>query len=425
MILKASQRGGAKQLGEHLLKTEENEHVEVHEIKGFMADNLIDALHETHAISTGTQCQKFLFSISLNPPQEENVSIEVFETAIESIEQKLGLDGQARVIVFHEKEGRRHAHVVWSRIDAEKMKAIKLPYFKLHLRDISRELYLEHDWKMPRGLVNSKDRDPLNFTHAEWQHAKRTKQDSRTLKSLFQDCWAISDSRKAFARALETKGYYLTRGDRRGFVAIDYQGEIYAVSRYTGKRAKDVRTKLGDPQDLPSVEDTKALIASRMTKLLEGYISESKALLNKSHAKIAFNKKRMTDTHQLERKCLYDSLQDRWNAETKNRTNRLSKGFKGIWDRITGTYAKIKRHNEVEALKAYHRDQQQKNTLIFNQLDERRILQKEITHLRNLYSKKLSHLHHDIAYYMKIGDEKLPSKNRAEPVYINDIDLEI
>ena len=40
MILKASQRGGSKQLALHLLKTEENEHVHVHELRGFMAEDL-------------------------------------------------------------------------------------------------------------------------------------------------------------------------------------------------------------------------------------------------------------------------------------------------------------------------------------------------------------------------------------------------
>ena len=41
MILKGSQRGGAKQLGLHLLRTEENEHVELHDIRGFVADDLV------------------------------------------------------------------------------------------------------------------------------------------------------------------------------------------------------------------------------------------------------------------------------------------------------------------------------------------------------------------------------------------------
>jgi hypothetical protein len=37
MILKGSQRGGGQALGLHLLKTTENEHVEAHEIRGFVA----------------------------------------------------------------------------------------------------------------------------------------------------------------------------------------------------------------------------------------------------------------------------------------------------------------------------------------------------------------------------------------------------
>ncbi len=211
MILKASQRGGGSQLAVHLLKTDENEHVEIHEVRGFMSDTPMDALKEAYAISRGTKCRQFLFSLSLSPPEKERVPVEVFEQAITDIEEKMGLFGQPRVIVFHEKEGRRHAHCVWSRIDVEKMKAINLPYFKLKLRDISRQLYIENDWQIPRGLVNSSERNPLNFSQAEWQQAKRIKQDPRAIKSIFQDCWAISDSRKAFASAFEERGYYLSK----------------------------------------------------------------------------------------------------------------------------------------------------------------------------------------------------------------------
>jgi hypothetical protein len=90
--------------------------------------------------------KQYLFSLSLNPPPNERVSVDTFEAAIERTEQKLGLYGQPRTIVFHEKEGCHHAHVVWSRIDVENMKAINLPHYKLKLRDMSRELYLENGW---------------------------------------------------------------------------------------------------------------------------------------------------------------------------------------------------------------------------------------------------------------------------------------
>ena len=53
MIINASQRGGAKQLAQHLLRTDENEHVEVHEIRGFVSDDVTGALKEAYAVSKG------------------------------------------------------------------------------------------------------------------------------------------------------------------------------------------------------------------------------------------------------------------------------------------------------------------------------------------------------------------------------------
>jgi len=125
MILEANQRAGGKQLALHLLNGHENDHVEVHEVSGFISGDLIEAFTEAYAISKGSRCKQFLFSLNLNPPQLEDVPIEIFEDAINRIEQKLGLSGQPRSVIFHEKEGRRHAHCVWSRIDVKNMRAIK------------------------------------------------------------------------------------------------------------------------------------------------------------------------------------------------------------------------------------------------------------------------------------------------------------
>ena len=139
MILKGSQRGAAIELGHHLLKAE-NEHVELHEVRGFMANDVLGAMKEAQAVAQGTKCRQHLFSVSFNPPQSEDVSVATFEKAIERVETENGLDGQPRIVVFHEKEGRRHAHCVWSRIDAETMTARPLPFFKNRLREVSKDL---------------------------------------------------------------------------------------------------------------------------------------------------------------------------------------------------------------------------------------------------------------------------------------------
>ncbi len=130
-----------------------------------------------------------------------------FEAAIARVEEQLGLSAQPRAIVFHEKEGRRHAHAVWSRIDMEKMKAVQMSFDHEKLKSLSRELFLEHGWKIPRGLVNSEERNPKNFTHAEWQQAKRIGKDPRAIRTDIQDAWAISDSKAAFRHAMAECGY--------------------------------------------------------------------------------------------------------------------------------------------------------------------------------------------------------------------------
>ena len=173
MILKAKERGGGQQLARYLLAVRDNDHVELHEVRGFASEDLRGAFSEADAIAAGTRCEKHLFSMSLNPPEGAQASIEAFEQAIDEVERKLGLENQPRAIVFHEKDGRRHAHAVWSRIDAERMRAINLPHHKIKLRDVSRKLYMEHGWDMPRALQDRSLRDPLAFTRAEWQQAAR------------------------------------------------------------------------------------------------------------------------------------------------------------------------------------------------------------------------------------------------------------
>jgi hypothetical protein len=47
---------------------------------------------------------------------------------------------------------------------------------------VSRDLYLEQGWKLPRGLETPSERNPMNFTLAEWQQAKRQGLDPRWIR---------------------------------------------------------------------------------------------------------------------------------------------------------------------------------------------------------------------------------------------------
>lgn len=414
MILKGNQRGGGKQLALHLLNAKDNEHVHVHELRGFTADDLEGAFQEAHAVSRGTRCKQFLYSLSLNPPQDANVRTDEFVAAIDAVEIKLGLNGQPRAIVFHEKDGRRHAHAVWSRIDAEQMRAVNLSCDRLKLRDISRSLYLEHGWQMPRGLVNSREKDPASYSLAEWQQAKRAGHDPKALKSMFQELWASSDSGKAFDAALKSRGYTLAHGDRRGFVAVDYRGEVYAIARYTGAKTKDVKSRLEDQSTLPSVDQAKAEHSSRMTEMLRRHAREIEARERVQAAKFSFCKAETIQRQREQRERLMKAQGTRHATETLERTRRYTKGFRGLWDRVTGAHAEIRKQNEREAWMSLRRDQVARDALIFQHQKERRSLHAAIKQARQVSTEKIAELHRDIAGFTPARGD--PPQQTREPV---------
>lgn len=395
MILKASQRGGGKQLALHLMKTQDNEHVEVHEIRGFVSDDIIGALKEAYAVSLGTRCKQFLFSVSLNPPPNERAPVEAFEKAITRIEEKNNLTDQPRIIVFHEKEGRRHAHAVWSRIDADTMTARNLPHFKLKLRDLSREIYLENDWKMPRGLMNSREADPRNFNLKEWQQAKRIGRDPRDLKEIVLECWAVSDSPSAFAQALKARGMTLAKGDRRGHVAITPEGEVLSVARYTGKKTKEIEKRLGLADSLPSVADARSQLATDLSKNLTRIRREAEIQKQRDLAPLEDKRQSMVVLQRQERVQLRIKQEERWVRETRERLARFEPGVKGLWNRLIGKNAKIQKANEYEAFAGLTRDRDQREQLIQSHLTDRSALQLEFKSLRDRHAALLKDLRQD------------------------------
>ncbi|WP_306051143.1 relaxase/mobilization nuclease domain-containing protein [Oceaniradius stylonematis] len=374
MILKASQRAGGKQLAAHLLNARDNDHVTVHELRGFVADDLTGALNEAYAVSRGTRCRQFLFSLSLSPPATEDVSIDMFERAIADIEAKMKLSEHPRAIVFHEKHGRRHAHCVWSRIDTDSMTAINLPLFKLKLRDMSRSLFLENGWQMPRGLMNSEERDPFTFNLAEWQQALRAKRDPRATKELFQECWAVSDDLPTFENALKARGFYLARGDRRGFVAIDWRGEVYSLSRWTGRKNKELQAKLGKSDQLPSVALVKAEIDHQAQAKTETLLDEIKSELDRRRSAFEQERRNLVAGQRQERAKLKQAQERRAISEKCERQSRLPTGVKALWFRLTGQYAPIKNAIEEEAEASRARDQSEWKALVDRQLNDRRTL---------------------------------------------------
>jgi len=412
MILIGNQRGGGRDLALHLLK-EENDHVRVHQIRGFVADDLEGAFKEAYAVSRGTRCKQFLFSLSLNPPKDAEVPTDAFESAIERIEQKLGLTGQPRAIVFHEKEGRRHAHAVWSRIKVDEMKAVQMSHSGEKLLDVSRELHREHGLKMPRGLVERSERDPRNFTLDEWQHAKRKGVDPRDIKTHIQDAWAMSDSKAALGHALEERGYRLARGDKRGYVAIDYRGEVYSVPKYAGVKTKEIRTRIGDPETLPSVEDAKTAWASDLLKKAQDWQRELDQRREAERKAFAVKRAELVTRQRVERTAQDTAMKARQIAEARERQERFRSGLKGLWDRLRGEHRRIKELNLREADAAALRDKTERDRLVFAQIKQRRDIVKTQVQERERYKDASKELKADREQFAAAAHGHTPEPHRT------------
>lgn len=415
MILKASERGGGKQLALHLLNDHDNEHVEVHEVRGFVSDDVVGAFKEAYAISKGTKCKNFLFSVSLSPPEHEDVPVSVFESTLERIEARTGLEGQPRVVVFHEKNGRRHAHCVWSRIDAGTMTAHNLSHYKNKLQEISRELYHEHNWKMPPGLVRGSDRDPRNFSLAEWQQCKRMGKNTRDVKAMMQDCWAMTDSAVAFKHALSERGMILAKGDRRGHVAVTHEGEVLSIARYVSKKAKNIRARLGEPKDLPSVGEAKAQIAQDMCVNFKRHANEAKRQRTINDNAHEAQRKTMVTKHRAERQRLIEGQNARQQDENIQRSARLNAGLKGLWQRVSGQRKKVQLRNQQEAFASMKRDRTQSNMLVRQQLQDRQALQKQITKTKKHSLKNLSNIREDQQQYRKFEKNPKVAEFKRKP----------
>ena len=267
MILKGNQRAGADDLASHLMNLYDNDTMELAQIRGTLAQDLHGALAEFEAHAAGTRCKQALYSLSINP--SEPMSREQYYAAIDRIEEGLGFSGQPRAVIFHVKGGREHCHVVWSRIDTVKMRAVQLSHDHQKLRVLAQQLGQEFGHKLPDGLARNRGAERFGAASSidlrEVAQGERAGLSAAERRAAITAAFRQSDSAQAFVNALRESGYRLAQGDKRGFVVIDRAGHVHSLARQIdGARAKDVKAKMAPrtPADLPTVKEVRKLIAA-------------------------------------------------------------------------------------------------------------------------------------------------------------------
>jgi hypothetical protein len=269
VIVKGTSCAGASRLAAHLTRTDTNERVEVKEIRGVAAADLLGALREMQAVAAGTRTTKPFYHGSINTRADERLTDEQRMQAIDRLEATLGLTGQARVVVVHEKEGGEHCHIVWSRIDLDRMAAISDSHNYRKHEEVARALERDFGHERVQGAHierEGKERPQRTPSHADMLQAERTGISTQQAEELMTEIWQTTRNGKEFQAALEQKGWMLARGDRRDFVAVDPHGGVHSVARrIEGAKATDVRQRFADidPRDLNSVAEAKQVQRKR------------------------------------------------------------------------------------------------------------------------------------------------------------------
>ncbi|MEM9422332.1 MAG: hypothetical protein AAF986_07505 [Pseudomonadota bacterium] len=161
---------------------------------------------------------------------------------------------------------------------------------------------------------------------------KRAKKDVRALKTMFAEMWAQSDSRAAFEHALKEHGLVLAQGDRRGFVAVDYQGEAYSISRYAGVKAKDTRARFGSHEDLPSKDVAHLMAAEGVTERLDDLKGEQHARQEQNLERLKTEETKKAEQHQDQHTTLEQHQRERNEREEEDRQSRFRSGLWGLFE---------------------------------------------------------------------------------------------
>ncbi|MGH9440931.1 MAG: relaxase/mobilization nuclease domain-containing protein [Thermoanaerobaculia bacterium] len=241
-----------------------------------MTPDLAGAFLDWQTLVEGTRGSKGLYHANIDPAKDYTMTREQWQRSVEVLEKELGLEGQPRAVVLHEKHGREHIHVVWARTDIDEMiLRSDSQNYQAHER-ASQQLEQEFGHEHVPGKHAKRDREKqpefprAEADHAEWQQGERTGIDPAARKEQITALKQASDNARAFKAALEEQGYILAKGDRRDFVIVDQTGTIHSLGRQIhGVKPAELREfmKEVDRESLPTATQAKELQQQRQEEV--------------------------------------------------------------------------------------------------------------------------------------------------------------
>ncbi len=118
---------------------------------------------------------------------------------------------------------------------------------------------------------------------------------------------------------------------------------------------------MGDPSELPSIEDARKHIAVDYLPTIQKYVGEIRQKAKAHIEKVEAERLRLSVAHAQERKRLDDGIRRR---NERERAERFRKGMLGLGDRLSGKHKALEKQNEMEALWALERDRRQRDAMV-------------------------------------------------------------
>ena len=334
MIIEGRSRGKGKGnycLATHLLK-QENERVRIVETRDtLLHDDLHETLSDWQMIGAAIGCKKPLYHANISPDETRRLTEDQKITTVDRLEKALGFTGQPRIVIEHEKKGREHLHVVWLRIDTERMRVLSdsFNYYK-HERvatALEQEFGLE---KTKRALTRDEglQRPAPAPTKPELQQGERSGLSPKEVRRQVSAIWNATSSGAEFQCRLDEQGWILARGDRTAFVVVDPHGEVHALARrIDGVRTAQIRERLADVEQLPSVAAARQLSETRRLALAERGRLHSRLKLEERApgARIAFPKAAREIEGKRQRRAAWDRGDGDMQSEQKAALKRFAR----------------------------------------------------------------------------------------------------
>ncbi|MFN3500831.1 MAG: relaxase/mobilization nuclease domain-containing protein [Allorhizobium sp.] len=264
MIIKGGSRAGPQQLAAHLLRADTNERVDILELDSAV-DDLAATFRDWQTLSEGTRGTKGLYHVNIDPDARYDMTPAQWAEAVAVLEKELGLDGQPRAVVLHEKKGRQHIHIVWARTDLETMtmRSDSNNYLAHERASQKLELAFGHEPVPGKHAKRDRNKQPdfprAEVNHGEWQQAERSGISVAERRAQIAALKEASDNGAAFKAALEEAGYVLAQGDKRDFVLVTAEGSVLSLSRELKMKAAEVRAFMADVDRsaLPTASEAK------------------------------------------------------------------------------------------------------------------------------------------------------------------------